>query len=951
MSVRFPSLPALTVTLGLALTACHKPAPPPPAELPEPPAWTEVAKDLPEALLSVAGRSASDVYAVGSDKGHGPLVVHFDGKAWKTLPTGQTGDLWWVQALPNGEALMGGASATVLRYDGKHFERMVTPGLNHQTVYGVWGKSADDFYAVGSAGGRSGFVWHYRGGKFEDETIPLDVPRVADGQIAGFFKVWGAGDDVWVVGAAGTILHRVGAAPFAVVPSPTKETLFTISGDGGRLVAVGGGSNGVLVERTNGVFRDTSPPGASLLQGVYASPEGDWASGERGAIFARPQPGARWVQVEHGLSIPVGYSLHSIYADDAGGVWSVGGDVLTPALDHGMLLHYGAPIPPLVVDHGMASHPMAGSMDMPATCPARDVAAGRDKSIARRWDEQTLAAIRIDIPRPTVHARNLFHVSVAMWDAWAAYDTTAKGYFVRERHTAKDVDAARKVAISYAAYRVLVHRYATAVGGKTSVACFNAVMKDLGYDKDDDHDTGDDPIAVGNRIGHTVIARTKDDGANEAHDYADTTGYKSPNASLVYDMPGAPLTEPDRWQPINLSVAATQNGIILPAGVQKYIGAQWGHVTPFAMHRSSDAVPWHDPGPAPTLGPALTAWVVDVIGKTAAVGSDDPIDISPGAYGHNTLGANDGHGWAKNPVTGEPYKPQIVRKGDFYRVMAEFWADGPTSETPPGHWNVIANNVSDSPGFPRKLFGKGPSLDPLAWDVHVYFGLNAALHDAAIACWDVKRRATTVRPISLVRWMGGKGQSSDPKGPSYDPQGLPLVPGLIEVITKESSAPGQRHEKLRFYVGQIAVRGWLGEPGDRVHQIAGVGWVRAVDWVTYQRRNFVTPSFPAWFSGHSTSSRAGSESLTELTGSPYFPNGFGEYVAPKGKFLYFEKGPTTDVRLQWASYYDASDEAGQSRLWGSIHIGADDFAGRKVGSRCGHDAIRLASKYFNGAAP
>ncbi|HEV3192539.1 MAG TPA: vanadium-dependent haloperoxidase, partial [Polyangiaceae bacterium] len=269
--------------------------------------------------------------------------------------------------------------------------------------------------------------------------------------------------------------------------------------------------------------------------------------------------------------------------------------------------------------------------------------------------------------------------------------------------------------------------------------------------------------------------------------------------------------------------------------------------------------------------------------------------------------------------------------------------------TPPGHWNTIANSVSDAPGFERRLFGRGEPLDPLAWDLHVYLALNGAEHDAAIAAWGIKRRTTAVRPISLVRWMGGKGQSSDSKGPSYDPDGLPLVPGLIEVITKESSSPGQRHAHLAFFVGQVAVRNWLGEPGDRAHQVSGVDWLRAVDWITYQRRTFVTPAFPGFISGHSTFSRAGAEVLASLTGSPYFPAGFGEYVAPKGTFLTFEKGPSTEVRLQWASYYDASDQAGQSRLWGSIHIRPDDFAGRRVGHQVGLNAVALAGQYFDGS--
>ena len=76
-------------------------------------------------------------------------------------------------------------------------------------------------------------------------------------------------------------------------------------------------------------------------------------------------------------------------------------------------------------------------------------------SVARRWDEAPLDAIRRALPAPTVHARNLFHTSAAMWDAWAAYDPDAVGYFVQEKHTADDVAAARDEAISYAAYRVL----------------------------------------------------------------------------------------------------------------------------------------------------------------------------------------------------------------------------------------------------------------------------------------------------------------------------------------------------------------------------------------------------------------------------------------------------------------------------------------------------------------
>ena len=109
---------------------------------------------------------------------------------------------------------------------------------------------------------------------------------------------------------------------------------------------------------------------------------------------------------------------------------------------------------------------------------------------------------------------------------------------------------------------------------------------------------------------------------------------------------------------------------------------------------------------------------------------------------------------------------------------------------------------------------------------------------------------------------------------------------------------------------------------------------------------FVTPAFPGYTSGHSTFSRAAAEVLTAFTGSPYFPGGLGEFVARADRYLTFERGPTTDVHLQWATYYDAADQAGQSRLWGGIHIPADDFMGRKTGSQIGIAAYAKAVRLF-----
>ena len=94
-------------------------------------------------------------------------------------------------------------------------------------------------------------------------------------------------------------------------------------------------------------------------------------------------------------------------------------------------------------------------------------------SVARQWNELMLKAIRNDFARPPIHARNLYHVSAAMWDAWAVYDDTAEPIFLKERIQADDIAAARHEAISYAAYRVLYRRYQISPGAYVSLPSFD----------------------------------------------------------------------------------------------------------------------------------------------------------------------------------------------------------------------------------------------------------------------------------------------------------------------------------------------------------------------------------------------------------------------------------------------------------------------------------------------
>lgn len=564
-------------------------------------------------------------------------------------------------------------------------------------------------------------------------------------------------------------------------------------------------------------------------------------------------------------------------------------------------------------------------------------------SVARAWNEANLHAISRDFPAPTVHARNLFHASAAMWDAWAAYDDQAIGYFVNQ-----DVEGAtadRETAISFAAYGVLRARYALADGGSESLAEFDQLMSDLCLDpKTVERDDPATPAGLGSAIARTVLDVTRDDGSLEREGY-ESSDYESVNEPLVVAESGTVMADPNRWQPLRLKEAVTQNGIPLSSGLQSFVGVQWGYVKAFALVPNAEGISI-DPGPPPYIGDRKFAdAVVEVIDLSSRLNADGSsiIDIAPSTNGNSSLGTNDGRGYATNPVTGEPYEPELVDEGDFGRVLAEYWADGPSSETPPGHWNTIANRVSDQMDT-YQIGGVGPDVDRLEWDVKLYFALNGANHDAAVAAWGLKAHYDYVRPISMIRYMGGLGQSSDRSAGSYHEWGLPLVDGLIELVTDESATA--RHAGL--VPGTMAIWAWSGGAPDAPDP-AGAGWIAATDWVPYQAPTFVTPSFAGYVSGHSAFSRASAEVLTAITGSEFFPGGLGEWLEVTGS-LGFEVGPTGPVTLQWATYRDAADQAGRSRLYGGIHVSADDLAGRVVGARCGQAAWSLAKRYFTGPA-
>jgi len=632
-----------------------------------------------------------------------------------------------------------------------------------------------------------------------------------------------------------------------------------------------------------------------------------------------------------------------------------------------------------------------------------------EHGVAYEWIEAQLKGIRVDFARPPIHARNLHHVSLAMYDAWAAYDDVAEPILLGKTiggYTAEfngipenilpflDIPQAREEAVSYAAYHVLTHRYSNSPGVVTSQARFDSLFTALGYDPSftsNNYQFGS-PAALGIYIAEQVIAYGLQDGANEAFDYTNTY-YEPLNDQLVVDDPGNPtVSDPNRWQPLAINGFVDQSGQVLESA-PPFQSPEWGWVQPFALdddqmvlyERDGELWPtWLDPGSPVYIGGDQPAAVDSMYKHHFAMVSvwqshHDPfngvmIDASPASIGNApTLptdyldygdfynyfdGGDAGTGHDLNPATGLPYEEQMVPLGDYARILAEFWADGPDSETPPGHWFSILNEVMEHPAFTHDWMGEGEELDPLEYEVKAYATLGGAVHDAAIAAWSVKGYYDYTRPISAIRYMADQGQCSDPGLPSYSPNGIPLFPGYIELVDDTDDLAGDVGENI----GKIKLFTWKGPdyidtyedesgidiPIDTTGNIAGVDWILAENWWPYQRPSFVTPPFAGFVSGHSTFSRAAAEVLTAITGDPYFPGGMGEFHCPQDDFLVFEVGPSVDVTLQWATYRDASDQCSLSRIFGGIHPVQDDIPGRLMGLTCGVQAVDLANSYFDG---
>ena len=509
-----------------------------------------------------------------------------------------------------------------------------------------------------------------------------------------------------------------------------------------------------------------------------------------------------------------------------------------------------------------------------------------DISVVVQWNDAMLMAIRNGKPRPTVITRAMFMVHSAMYDAWSLYDTTAIPTVLDAQLRRPDYErtyANKAAAVSQAAYQMLVILFPEY---EARSQAFATLLNNLGYQPVTEG-SAPTPAGVGYMAAAAILADRADDGSNVGNNYADVASATYPELYVPVNSadPNAAnsIGKPDfnlaRWEPLLVPTGAILSANLIPVAdwndtgsytVQTFLTPHWGAVRPFAMNSGAQYRP-----PAPPL-PGASEPYVDGLGQTM---SQD-----------------------------EAFRQQVAEilalsgsLSDHEKAIAEYWMDGPHSETPPGHWNTLAHGIS---------WRDHHTLDQ---DVKFYFALNAALFDAGIAAWDSKRAYDCVRPITAIRVL---------------------------------------------YAGQ-EVRAW-GGPDQGTQLILGENWIpyQPMTFVTPPFAEYVSghSTFSAAAAELFTLFTGSNQFYDGVTVIHDDLNGdgvadmLGQHIMVAGTHQ-IENSPAQPIVLRWNTFQEAADEAGMSRRYGGIHFQDGDLRGREMGRQIGQQTFLQAEQYWTGHLP
>ncbi|MCA9582448.1 MAG: hypothetical protein KC416_11680 [Myxococcales bacterium] len=315
--MRFP----LAIAAG-ALLGCTTPSPDP-----ESVAWSAPADEaaLPW-LLSVWGPSSTELFAVGGSPEEG-FLTRYDGSEWRAEDVGEVPLLNWVFGFQVDDVTVVGNGGTILHWDGDTWEKETSPTT--QNLWGVWGTSPDNRWAVGgnavAADGVPTLLHDDGTGWSTVELPPLMRPKVY-----ALFKVWGTDENnVYAVGQRGTVLHWDGSVLTEELVG-TGEDLISLWGSGrDRIMAVGGRSNGVVVlwngDAWSSLAFDNEFP-LPALNGIWMDPLGQsFVVGIEGTIAQITPDSTRYAR----QSIDSRLTFHGVFGDGER-ITAVGGNLANP---------------------------------------------------------------------------------------------------------------------------------------------------------------------------------------------------------------------------------------------------------------------------------------------------------------------------------------------------------------------------------------------------------------------------------------------------------------------------------------------------------------------------------------------------------------------------------------------------------------------------------------------
>ena len=445
-------------------------------------------------------------------------------------------------------------------------------------------------------------------------------------------------------------------------------------------------------------------------------------------------------------------------------------------------------------------------------CPPGDPALTppcTNDNVVLKWDEQLLATIRANAPGtgPTVAARALGMLHTATYDAWEAYDPTARSTLpngIPEPQPSSNVAAERP------------RRSASRPTGSLSdlfpfrrLVYDDAQMTALSYTpRTPRHRRPASATAA-----QAVIDFRHGDDSNQTRNDNGTPATPTTTPSPTRTPPAHPRPRP----------RATSRR-----------GSGTSRPTPGTGSRCASGPPLASP-------PA----------RTRASRADRPASTNPPYYALQqplTPQWPKVKTFAASPlqykVTGPPKKPDgtcysnadvatalndASNLDDNKKVTAEYWADGPGSEFPPGHMAVFAQALS------RK---KGHSLDT---DVKMFFALGNALLDASVGSWTTKYKYDFWRPITAIRHVyagpddplvarpgSGRQEWTPYQAPHRGDAGVPGVR-----VGSQHVQRGREHHPERFTTSDI-FDAYVDIPDELVEDPAGRPSIaREIAWPTF----------------------------------------------------------------------------------------------------------------------